>query len=84
MIRSPPGLLRPPSLQLVPVVLRDPAPALSVRGLEDRRITVLHPVATHGFATVILLVQRSKAHDVPLEVRQRVPGLRVVRVMCEM
>ena len=73
VIRSPPGLLRPPSLELVPVVLRDPAPALFMRRFKNRRVPVLHPVATHGFATVILLVQGPEAHDVALEVCKGVP-----------
>ena len=74
LIRAPPGLLRPPSLELIPIILRDPAPALSVGRLEDRRIAVLHPVATHGFAAVVLLVQGREAHDVPLQVRKSVPS----------
>ena len=73
VIRSPPGLLRPPSLELVPVVLRDAAPALFMRRFKNRRVPALHPVATHGFAAVVLLVEGSEAHDVALEVRQRVP-----------
>ena len=70
LIRSPAGLLRPPSLELVPVVLRDPAPALFMRRFKNRRVPALHPVTTHGFAAVVLLVEGSEAHDVALQMRQ--------------
>ena len=43
-----------------------------MRRFKNSRVPALHPVATHGFAAVVLLVQRSEAHDVTFEVRQRV------------
>jgi hypothetical protein len=43
--------------------------------VEDRGVAALHPVATHGFAAVVLLVEGSEAHDVALEVCEGVPSI---------